>query len=98
MFINLKGTFSQKPFLDYHFKWWIRSKLRYANTFFKFFKSPIALLRFFKRAGSRFKMGSGDLHLLAAHSVDLLPSRCTASNVHYDPKIVLKEIYMMIGI
>jgi hypothetical protein len=30
--IKLQGTFSRKEFLDYHFKWWIRSKLRHANT------------------------------------------------------------------
>jgi hypothetical protein len=29
----LKGTFSRKQFLDYHFKLWIRSKLMYTNTF-----------------------------------------------------------------
>jgi hypothetical protein len=35
-------------------------------------------------------MGSADLHLLAERGVDLLPSRCTASNVHNNPKNVLK--------
>jgi hypothetical protein len=46
-------------------------------------------------------MGSADLHGLAALGIDLLLSRCTASNVQITPirlQIALKEIYMMIGI
>jgi hypothetical protein len=48
-------------------------------------------------------MGSDDLHGLAARGVDLLPSRCTASNVHNDPFLDYKWfkrniLYMMIGI
>jgi hypothetical protein len=56
--------------------------IRYPTS--KFFKSPVALLRFFKRGDSRCKIGSADLHGLAARGVVLFPSRNTASNVHND--------------
>jgi hypothetical protein len=41
-------------------------------TLSKCLKSPVALLRLFKREGSRCKMGSADLHGFAARRVNLL--------------------------
>jgi hypothetical protein len=46
-------------------------------------------------------MGSADKHVLAARGVDLLPSRCTISNVNNNPiqsTKLFKKKYMMIGI
>jgi hypothetical protein len=62
------------------------------------------LLRFFKRGGSRCKIGSADLHGFAACGINLLPSHRTASNVHNEPPFRVQNClkrniqYMRIGI
>jgi hypothetical protein len=82
----LKGTFSRKSVWDYPFKWYIRSKLRYANPSL-IFKNRLSH-RFFKRGVSRCKKWSTDLPEPAA--IRQQNSYTHRSSVPYQSSVMLR--------